>query len=56
MTSTSKERQARFREKMREAGFVRVSEWVPKTKADDLRQIAKGMRDEAIDLDSCSVV
>jgi len=46
MTNTNAERQARFKQKMRDAGHVRVSEWVPKDRADELRRIARGMRQE----------
>lgn len=45
MKNTNAERQARFREKMREAGLVRVSEWVPKEKAPYFRKVAKALRD-----------
>jgi hypothetical protein len=46
MADTTAERQARYREKMRREGHVRVSEWVPKERAKELRRIAQGMRQE----------
>ena len=46
VSDTNAERQARFKQKMRDAGHVRVSEWVPKDRADELRRIAQGMRQE----------
>lgn len=45
MTKTTVERQARFREKMRGAGCVRVDEWVPKQDAWAFRQVAKALRE-----------
>ena len=45
MTKTNIERQARFREKMRGAGCVRVDEWVPKQKAAQFRKVAKALRE-----------
>lgn len=43
--STSKERQARYRENQKVVGLVRVEEWVPKECVETLRRIAAEMRD-----------
>lgn len=43
---TNAERQARFREQQRERGLTQVNEWVPEHRKDELREIAKKMREE----------
>jgi hypothetical protein len=43
---TTTERQARFRDKMRGAGYSRISEWVPKHSAPEFRQVAKALREK----------
>lgn len=41
---TAAERKARERERKRAAGLVRVDEWVPAARVEELRQIAERMR------------
>lgn len=42
---TARERQARFAERIREQGFVKICEWVPVECRDTLKRIARDMRD-----------
>lgn len=43
--NTARERQARFAERIREQGFVKICEWVPVECRDTLKRIARDMRD-----------
>lgn len=42
---TARERQAKFAERIREQGFVKICEWVPIECRDTLKRIARDMRD-----------
>jgi hypothetical protein len=42
---TARERQARFAERIREQGFIKICEWVPAECRDTLKRIARDMRD-----------
>jgi hypothetical protein len=43
---TTKQRQASFKKRMRDAGYVQVTVWVPKDKKAELKAFAEGLKHE----------
>jgi hypothetical protein len=45
--ATNRERQARFAERIREQGLVKICEWIPAERRDDLKSFAAGLRGDS---------